>query len=415
MATGRYINPTKNSRISNAIKAERCHHIITHNPSNINPNETLYVRIPRLTQDTFYVPNSIYLSADITLSGSDKNIVVSNIGRYLIKKLSIKIGAETVFILDDYNLFMNYRELWLTKTQRDNMIFQGIQSNNLNRLRSGASNAVKTNAFDNMLFSIYKNKYKIPLDFELINDYGPLYKFGLAEDIIFEITFAPIAEVILTADTKDWNYKLSNICLEYDTVTDGNIASTIQTQYNQGYSVLYDFIDKFKTVNIEANDEVIHENINFPRKSIKGVLMLFTKTSSDGLIKVDDYHNPEINKLEITIEGIANKIFSQSMRALDQWIEITKHFITESLKITKDSNINETEYYCNHKYGLWLDLRTTEDNNLHGSGKKLQNTKDGIQLSIKKEKGNGPYKMHVYIISDAQLNISNSQLQSIQY
>ncbi len=414
MASGKYIDPIKTHRVSNAIKAERCHHIITHNPSNINPNETLYVRIPRLTQNTFYVPNSIYLSADLDLSGDNKNYVVDNVGRYLIKKLVIKIGPETVLSIEDYNLFMHYKELWLTSSNRKNMIFQGIQSLNLNKKRSKSSEAISDHE-DNMLYTIYGNKYKIPLDFELINDYAPLYKYAIQEDIIFEITFAPVTEIIITKVTKDWNYKLSNVCLEYDTVTDESIANTIQTQYNQGYSVLYDYVDKFKTVSIDSNDEIINENINFPRKSIKGILIFFTKTFADGYIQIDKYHNPEISKVEITIEGIANKIFCQGMRMIDQFTEIKKHFMNENLKLTDICNINLENYYTADNYALWLDLRTTEDNRLHGSGKKLQNTKDGIQLFMKKKKGNGPYKMHIYIISDAQLNIMNSQLNSVMY
>ncbi len=415
MASGKYIDPIKSYRTPNALKAERCHHIITHNPSNINPNETLYVRIPRLTNHTFYVPNSIYLSADINLSGDDKNYVVDNVGRYLIKKLVIKIGPETILSIEDYNLFMHYKELWLTKSQRKNMIFQGIQSNNLNKLRSKANDAVITNSNENILKIIYGNKYKIPLDFELINNYAPLYKYAIQEDIIFEITFAPINEIILTEVTKDWNYKLSNICLEYDTVTDENIANTIKTQYNQGYSIFYDYIDKFKTVSIEANDEIINENINFPRKSIKGILMFFTKTYSDGVINVDKYYNPEINKVEITLEGISNKVFCQGMRLLDQFTEIKKHFMNENSKLTDICNINLEDYYTNDKYALWIDFRTSEDNKLHGSGKRLENTKDGIQLFMKKKKGNGPYKMHVYIISDAQLHILNCQFNYLTY
>lgn len=415
MSSGKYINPLKTHRISNAIKAERCHHVITHNPSNINPNEVLYVRIPRLTQNTFYVPNSMYLSADINLSGDNKNRVVDNVGRYLIKKLVVKIGPETVLSIEDYNLFMHYKELWLTKEQRDNMIFQGIQSLNLRKLRSGSKDAIVTTESDNTIKSIYEKKYKIPLDFELINDYAPLYKYAIQEDIIFEITFAPVNEIIVTSVSKDMNYKLSNICLEYDTVTDESIANTIQTQYQQGYSILYDYIDKFKTVSLDVNDEIINENINFPRRSIKGILLFFTKTFSDGLIAVDKYYNPEISKVEITIEGIANKIFCQGMRMLDQFIEIKKHYMKENLKLTDDCFMDLKKYYTDDKYALWLDFRTTEDNSLHGSGKKLQNTKDGIQLFMKKKKGNGPYKMHIYIISDAQLNIVNNQLDSIMY
>jgi hypothetical protein len=71
--------------------------------------------------------------------------------------------------------------------------------------------------------------------------------------------------------------------------------------------------------------------------------------------------------------------------------------------------MNMMKYHNDDQFALWLDLRTTEDNTLPGSGKALQNTKDGIKLAITKDSGKGPYKMHIFVISDAQVNIQNSQ------
>jgi hypothetical protein len=69
MTTGNILNTQRGNRIPLGLKAERFHHVITHNPSSISPKGTLYVRISRLTENTFYVPNSFYLSTDIILSG----------------------------------------------------------------------------------------------------------------------------------------------------------------------------------------------------------------------------------------------------------------------------------------------------------------------------------------------------------
>ena len=104
------------------------------------------------------------------------------------------------------------------------------------------------------------------------------------------------------------------------------------------------------------------------------------------------------------------------MRLLDQWEEIKKHFMTEDVKKSQDCYMDIEKFYGdkNH-YGLWLDLRTTEDNRLHGSGKALENTKDGIQLEITKDGNKGPYKMHMFVVSDAQINNQNSQLASLQH
>ena len=53
---------------------------------------------------------------------------------------------------------------------------------------------------------------------------------------------------------------------------------------------------------------------------------------------------------------------------------------------------------------------------MHGSGTRLVNTIDGVQLEIKRDaKGSGSVHSHVFIISDAQFNIMNRQLESVQY
>ena len=122
--------------------------------------------------------------------------------------------------------------------------------------------------------------------------------------------------------------------------------------------------------------------------------------------------NPAIKNLKITIEGIGNQIFPQPMRMLDQYPECKKFFMDEAMKKTDLCNMNLEKYYTNNNFGLWIDLRTTEDNTLHGSGRKLNNTKDGIQISV--NKGKVECTMHAFVISDAQINIHNGQLVSIQ-
>jgi len=68
------------------------------------------------------------------------------------------------------------------------------------------------------------------------------------------------------------------------------------------------------------------------------------------------------------------------------------------------------KYYSSNKYGLWTDLRATQDNQLHGSGK-LHKGKIHMEIT-KKNHGVGKYIMHVYIISDARIIIKDKKLLS---
>ena len=81
------------------------------------------------------------------------------------------------------------------------------------------------------------------------------------------------------------------------------------------------------------------------------------------------------------------------------WEEIFRRFGKEN------STINARDVYSGDRFGLFTNLRSMRDNNLHGSGLRLVNTKKGVQLAInRKASGSGDVKCHIFILSDAQLS-----------
>ena len=105
-----------------------------------------------------------------------------------------------------------------------------------------------------------------------------------------------------------------------------------------------------------------------------------------------------------------------------QYDDITKHFGEGRLKgagaIQKDlqlHNVNIASYYSD-KYALWLDVRARDDNRLHGLGRRLENTSEGVRLQITKEAGSaGKLSCYLYIFQDAQINISDVQFLNVVY
>ena len=56
------------------------------------------------------------------------------------------------------------------------------------------------------------------------------------------------------------------------------------------------------------------------------------------------------------------------------------------------------------------------DDDLDRSGLKSVNAKDGVQLTInRKASGSENVKCHIFILSDAQFNIINRELESVTY
>ena len=62
------------------------------------------------------------------------------------------------------------------------------------------------------------------------------------------------------------------------------------------------------------------------------------------------------------------------------------------------------------KYGLFLDLRCNDDNNIHGSGRRVENASEGITIQLaKKAEAASELNCYIYIIMDAQLNSENGR------
>ena len=78
-------------------------------------------------------------------------------------------------------------------------------------------------------------------------------------------------------------------------------------------------------------------------------------------------------------------------------------------------DLSSGEYLVN-KYALWLDFRTIDENELHGTGRRIENASEGITLQIeKKEKSAGALNAYIYLIMDAQLNIQSGTYISAVY
>ena len=158
---------------------------------------------------------------------------------------------------------------------------------------------------------------------------------------------------------------------------------------------------------------MVNEIINVDRKSLKGILLLFQDAFTGGERDSEHFPNPEIENVKITI-GSPNQIYSEGVKQLHHWDEICKHFVSEDLKKTHDLYMDIVKYYCDNKYALWIDFRTTEDNTLHGAGNGYK-LNESIMLDItKKNKDEGEYTMHIFVVADARIKIEKNKFGNIE-
>jgi hypothetical protein len=61
-------------------------------------------------------------------------------------------------------------------------------------------------------------------------------------------------------------------------------------------------------------------------------------------------------------------------------------------------------------------LRTTNDDQLHGSGRRVENASEGISLQIAKTAETaGALNIYIYVFMDAQLNVEDGRFVSALY
>ena len=230
-------------------------------------------------------------------------------------------------------------------------------------------------AKDQTVASIFNNRFCIPLDFEVLGSSLPIYQYGLGSHLPYDLTFADYSDVIKAMDP-DATYTISNISLEFDTVINVSLASQIRTEYMKS-SILYDRILRARIIQLNNSDTSFSVDVNSPSKSFKGVLLIFMKERSATKFthNTEEFFNPKITKVGVTVEGVPNELYAQNMGYHHQYDEIVKYFAEGQLKeagaIQKHlqlHNVNIALYYTD-KYALWLDFRTIDDNRLHSSGR----------------------------------------------
>ena len=426
MAVQANLLPSHSVKTLGAMKAERTVKRITFNPSEANPGETLYVSLPKLSEHEVIVSNSLALVFNINLSGGHaNNYLVQNVSRALVDKLAVKFAATTVQDTDGYDIYKFFEDLFLSVDERANMLSEGIQSVDLCKIRSGAGDK-KTSGVDEeeKLESIYKNKYRINLDHPILTDHGVFYPQALYNDLVFELTLAPAAQVVRGSDPSKLVYKLENIQLEYETIRSKRLANEATSTYTNGKEFAYDLVMRERVVPVsKGSDTRLNLRVNEQRRSLKGILLLFITPYTAGTRDSESYLNPSITKVKVTVNGVPNRVYNEGISGTNMWNELTRYFNPHTHTHTHTHppargtpNMSLAKYLTANKFGLWVDLRSMADTTLHGNGQRLVNTQDGVQLEIERDaKGSGQTNCHIFTISDSQMNIMGRQLESVQY
>ena len=401
-----FIHPTYREKTLNAVKADSKVYRNTFDPAEANPGAALNVYVPRLSQNMVIVLGSLALVFDIDLTGGDaNNFLVQNVTRALVRRMHVKFGGHELQNKQGYGRYKTFGDLFLSTEKRDSMVLEGIQTEDLCKIRldSGDKKSSGVEA-EKALEEVYGKKYRIRFDHEILTKNGVFYPEGLHSNLVFQITLAPAKDVVKGSDTSKLTYKLINIKLEYETIHSPSLAEEALNTYKSGKSILYEYVHYMTDATFEKDkDTHMSIKVDSQRLSLKAVVLLFEDPYTDGARDSEKFIFPDITKVKVSVKGRSNMLYDEGLQGWDLWEQAYRFFGKEK---SKPQHMDMKKFYTQDKFGLVIDMRTTRDPTMHGSGKSLMGSNEGVQLEIyRKAKGSGTMTCHVYVVSDAQFNI----------
>ena len=219
---------------------------------------------------------------------------------------------------------------------------------------------------ENAIKKTFDKSFAIPLDFDFFKH--PVYPSGPRKDLILRFELNSSEKVILCTGDAGETYKLSDISLEYDATFDvpyamaiGAMSTETIIPYAKVTSIHYQTLSNKNTNwKIDVN--------NLSARSLRGLLLLFLDKRDDFANKNEEFYNPSMKKISITINGIPLQLFRGGLMSRYIYPELKKYFYKEHSDVT-------WEEFLTTKFGLWIETRSSTDNNLQG-GKKWHITSD---------------------------------------
>jgi hypothetical protein len=400
---------------------------ITNNPSTIDANQNLKVDFKNLAQDEFIVPGTSRLAFNIELTGTDANkTIVQNIGRAIVQRITIRIAGNPIQTIEDADIYYCYEDLWKTSYERKNAVYQGIDTSknaNVNKIRIGAGDKDATIAADVAVAGLFGNRFSIPLDFELLETDMPFYQTAFNDTLEYEFTIKKFADVIKATGT-DCEFKISNITLEFRKIKSREIANEIKRLYESGKEVLFDRIHRYTKEKLDKKDTQLTIHCNMRSNSLKGVLLFFKEDETNFSKDPEKFYNPKITKIEVSINGMPNKVYDRGMLSHHLY-EAARRLFSGGLKKSPTSNSVCKELqlsdmtidkFANEKFAVWIDFRLSEDDRIHENGVELRSAGDSIELLIhKKAEAAGNLTCHGFFISHAKINFANGRFVNMVY
>ena len=159
-------------------------------------------------------------------------------------------------------------------------------------------------------------------------------------------------KVILCTGDTNATYKLLEISLEYDAIFDEPYATSIGEMYTGTTSILYTKVTPIHYQTLSKKDTTWRIDINnLSVWSLQDLLSVFFDKRDGFANKNEEFYNPSINKILVTINAMPHQLFAAGLQAREIYPELKKYFYKENSDVTwKD--------FLTTKFALWIDTRS---------------------------------------------------------
>ena len=105
-------------------------------------------------------------------------------------------------------------------------------------------------------------------------------------------------------------HKISDIILEYDAIFDDPYATIIREAYITEMSIPYTKVTSIHYQPLSKKDIVWKIDVNnLAVRSLRGLLLLFIDKYDDFSNKNEEFYNPSIKKILVTINGMPHQLY----------------------------------------------------------------------------------------------------------
>ena len=98
------------------------------------------------------------------------------------------------------------------------------------------------------------------------------------------------------------------------------LADKATSAYSNGKEFVHDYVMREKVISFsKGTDARLNIEVNPQRRSLKAILLLFIEPSVAGARDTEKYINPDVAKVNVTINGSPNRVYNTGIDGKDMW------------------------------------------------------------------------------------------------